>query len=133
LPGGFLVRGRIDAVYVHDDGTWEVVDYKTGREPDADDETAKMQLSIYAIAARQIWGIDAAQLKVTYFYLKSGAIRSTPATELTLDEAELVETFKVVEGGVFHPTPGSLCHWCDFLGFCKAGQARVAATPPTTV
>jgi DNA helicase-2/ATP-dependent DNA helicase PcrA len=133
LPGDFLVRGRIDAVYVYDDGTWEVVDYKTGREPDLDDETAKMQLSIYAIAARQIWGIDAAQLKVTYFYLKSGAIRSTPATELKLDEAELVEAFKVVDGRIFDPTPGSLCHWCDFLEFCKAGQAHVAATPRTTV
>jgi DNA helicase-2/ATP-dependent DNA helicase PcrA len=44
---GRIVRGRIDAVYETDDGGIEIVDYKTGRrfEPDEND-----QLGLYAEA-----------------------------------------------------------------------------------
>ncbi|HVF53945.1 MAG TPA: ATP-dependent DNA helicase [Actinomycetota bacterium] len=126
LDGGFLVRGRIDAVYRHDDGTWELVDYKTGSMPAPGDDTAAMQLSIYAIAAGRMWGIEPANLRVTYFYLKSGAIVTTPATELTLDETHLIERFRLVEAGAFEPVPGPLCYPCDFRRFCSAGQRFVA-------
>ena len=35
LPGDYLVRGRIDAVY-DDDGEWEIVDFKSGGKPDTE-------------------------------------------------------------------------------------------------
>ncbi|MGZ4130502.1 MAG: 3'-5' exonuclease, partial [Actinomycetota bacterium] len=38
---GFTIRGRIDAIYGEPEGPWEVVDYKTGRQPDAGDEIAR--------------------------------------------------------------------------------------------
>lgn len=130
LPDGFLVRGRIDAIYVHDDGTWEIVDYKTGNIPDTDDPTAKLQLAIYALAARQIWGIEPERLKLTYFYLKSGSAEPVRASDLTTSETDLLEMFKRVEAGAFEPIPSRICFSCDYLKFCHTGQKFVAAHAP---
>ncbi|MFN2388058.1 MAG: ATP-dependent helicase [Actinomycetota bacterium] len=126
LDGGYLVRGRIDAIYVHHDGSWEIVDYKTGNEPDADDPTSRLQLAIYAIAARQVWGVDLATLKLTYFYLKTGKAEPMLASELTTTEADLLDMFTRVEARAFEPTPSAICDSCDFLGFCDAGRAFTA-------
>src|SRR5256885_1806954 len=46
--GPWRIRGRIDAVYQTGYG-YDVVDYKTGREPD-DPAAAALQLAIYRIA-----------------------------------------------------------------------------------
>lgn len=127
LDGGFLVRGRIDAIYVHPDGTWELVDYKTGAEPDDDDEIADLQLAIYALAARQIWGVEPTRLKVTYLYLQTGSARTIAGADLTLLESDLIEMFKAVENQQFGPTPSHVCHSCDFLRFCDAGRRFVAS------
>lgn len=129
LEGGFLVRGRIDSVYVDGD-EWELVDYKTGREPDAEDATAAMQLAIYALAAQKIWGVPPEKLKVTYFYLKTGNAVTTRAQDLTLSEADLVAMFRKIEAGAFEPVPTPICHYCDFLRFCDAGKAYVAQDRP---
>ncbi|MBA3552696.1 MAG: ATP-dependent helicase, partial [Actinobacteria bacterium] len=53
---GFVVSGRIDAVYGLPDGPWEIVDYKTGRQPDPGDPLAGLQLDLYALACAEIWG-----------------------------------------------------------------------------
>lgn len=128
LPGGYLVRGRIDSVYVDDDGNWEIVDFKSGRKPDEGNEASKLQLAIYALAAQTVWGIDPSKIKVTYFYLRDGAEVSYAASELSVDETRLVASFEDVERGSFEPEPGRLCHSCDFLRFCEAGRKYVAAT-----
>ena len=129
LPGGLLVRGRIDAVYVHEDGTWELVDYKTGREPDAADAVARLQLAIYSLAAQEIWKVDPGRLKLTYFYLSSGRADPIPATELTTTGDDLTAMFGQVQAGRFEPRPGAICGSCDFLRFCDAGKEHVATTP----
>ncbi len=61
---GLSVTGRIDAIFEHDDGTWEVVDYKTGmREPEP------LQLAIYAKAVKEIWNRTA---QARWFLLRDG-------------------------------------------------------------
>ncbi|WP_067860109.1 ATP-dependent DNA helicase [Nocardia shimofusensis] len=48
---GVVIRGRMDAVFAEPGGRWVVVDWKTGAEPDAGDESAvAMQLAIYRLA-----------------------------------------------------------------------------------
>jgi DNA helicase II / ATP-dependent DNA helicase PcrA len=131
LGDGYLVRGRIDAVYVHPDGTWELVDYKTGREPDGSDATARLQLSIYALAAQRMWNVAPEKLRVTYFYLGTGNADPIEATDLETDEDALILLFEQVQAGVFDPHPGSLCRSCDFLRFCAAGRAHTTQTPGT--
>lgn len=126
LRGGGTVRGRIDAVYVHEDGTWELVDYKTGREPNEEDVVARLQLAIYSLAAQEIWKVDPRRLMLTYFYLASGRADATPAVELETTTEDLVAILSSVRAGRFDPSPGPACASCDFLRFCGAGKRHVS-------
>jgi len=130
LPDGLQVRGRIDAVYVHEDGTWELVDYKTGREPHESDVVARLQLAIYSLAAQEIWRVDPGRLKITYFYLGSGRADPIPATELTTTCDDLTAMFEQVQAGGFEPRPATICSSCDFLRFCDAGRRHLSGGTP---
>ena len=126
LPGGLSVGGRIDAVYVHEDGSWELVDYKTGREPEDADPFAWLQLAVYSLAAQEIWKVDPRALKLTYFYLATGRAEPISATELTTTIDDLSAMFRRVQSGRFEPRPGAICPPCDFLQFCDAGKKHLA-------
>jgi DNA helicase II / ATP-dependent DNA helicase PcrA len=50
LAEGLSIAGRIDAIFERDDGTWEIVDYKTGATaPDP------LQLAIYRKSVEEVW------------------------------------------------------------------------------
>ncbi|MER0070520.1 UvrD-helicase domain-containing protein [Corynebacterium sp. KPL2850] len=69
--GSAVVRGRMDAVFRLADGTWMVVDWKTGRPPKgADMEAAKIQLAVYAEAWRRIHGGD--KIRAAFHYVHDG-------------------------------------------------------------
>ena len=70
---GISVQGRIDAIYEREDGTWEIVDFKTGKsDPDP------LQLAIYARAVEEIWGRNA---ESSWLLLRTGAEQPAPAVE----------------------------------------------------
>jgi DNA helicase-2/ATP-dependent DNA helicase PcrA len=134
---GFVVAGRIDAVFGAPDGPWEIVDYKTGRRPSRDDAQAGLQLDLYALACTELWGKDARELTLTYFYLASGEEVSVPAGDPAEIRARSVAALEGIRQGRFEPTPGPFCRWCDFLPFCEAGRGYVRVTesdrPPAPV
>jgi DNA helicase-2/ATP-dependent DNA helicase PcrA len=76
---GTLVRGRIDAVYVADNGTLEIVDFKTGEVP----ERSFGQLQLYAEALAAL-GIAHGPVKLTFAYLRTGAEESETYTPVGL-------------------------------------------------
>ena len=57
--GPHLVRGRVDRVDRLPSGEYELIDYKTGRPKSAEQLANDVQLSLYAIAAREAWGLEA--------------------------------------------------------------------------
>ncbi len=122
---GFVVGGRIDAVFGTPEGPCEVVDYKTGRRPAEDDPLAWLQLDLYALACMEVWGKRPEDLKLTYFYLASGEEASRPAGDPAETRARVTEALRRIAAREFTPTPGEFCHWCDFLSFCDAGRAHV--------
>jgi DNA helicase-2/ATP-dependent DNA helicase PcrA len=67
---GIVVRGVIDAVYRNDDGSWEVVDWKTNRTHNAD----PMQLAIYRIAWAQRQGIGPEQVSAAFVYVADAQV-----------------------------------------------------------
>ena len=70
---GFAVSGRIDAVFgASVEGPWEIVDWKTGRRPAADDPLAGLQLELYGLACVEVWGKRPEDLTLTYLYLADG-------------------------------------------------------------
>jgi DNA helicase-2/ATP-dependent DNA helicase PcrA len=122
--GGFMVRGRIDAVYGTDGGPWEIVDYKTGRRPDGD-PLSRIQLDLYALACVDVWGKRPEDLTLTYLYLATGEEESFPASEPGAIRDRVAGWLSAIGSAQFEPTPGQHCRWCDFLSFCEPGRTFV--------
>lgn len=127
--GDTRIRGRIDAVYEPEPGTWEIVDYKSGRA--SDDEALDVQLQAYALAA-----VDGAiatdvpdRLTVTFAFFGGDeyAERSFSADDAWLASARrrIEGLVAIIDDEAFEPSPSEQCHRCDFLAFCEAGQAYV--------
>ncbi len=68
---GRVVRGRIDAVYREGEGasaTYEIVDWKTGREHTAD----PLQLAVYRLAWAEQQGVPLDAVTATFLYVRTG-------------------------------------------------------------
>jgi DNA helicase-2/ATP-dependent DNA helicase PcrA len=124
---GFAVSGRIDAVFGESvEAPWEIVDWKTGRRPDADDPLAGLQLDLYGLACIEVWGKRAEDLTLTYLYLAGGEEVSHPMDDPDEVRVRVSESLRGIGAGAFDPMPGAWCHHCDFLSFCEAGRAWTA-------
>jgi DNA helicase-2/ATP-dependent DNA helicase PcrA len=122
-----VVSGRIDAVYGTPDGPWEVVDYKTGRKPEAEDPLAGLQLDLYALACVDVFRKRPQDLTLTYLYLSSGEEVTRPAGDPERTRERVIAAIQGMAAGKFGPAPSQHCRWCDFLAFCDAGKAHVEA------
>ncbi|MFM8999682.1 MAG: ATP-dependent DNA helicase [Actinomycetota bacterium] len=131
--GRFTVSGRIDAIFGAPDGAWEVVDWKTGKRPDADDPTARMQLDLYALACIDVWRKRPEDLTLTYVYLRTGEAVTHPVEDATAIRARVEAELAQIETGRFDPVVGPQCRWCDFRTFCEAGRTYLAAEGTATV
>ncbi|MEU7470353.1 ATP-dependent DNA helicase [Streptomyces sp. NPDC044984] len=70
---GRVVRGRIDAVYRKDDGdgtTYEIVDWKTGRDRTAD----PLQLAVYRLAWAEQQGVPPETVTAAFLYVRTGEV-----------------------------------------------------------
>lgn len=118
---GVTVSGQIDRLDRHDDGSWEVIDYKTNRKlPPRSRVDANLQLSIYHLAAREVWGVEPARL--TLYFLLPGQPMSTSRTQRQLDETRrrILTVAERIDQELFEPRPNPLCGWCSFRGICPA-------------
>jgi len=123
---GTRIRGRIDAVFIPEPGTWEVVDYKSGRP--SDDPTALVQLQAYAVAALDgaVAGGRPERLTVTFAFLGADPVveRRHEVDEgwLAAARTRLSELATMAQRDVFPATPGPGCRRCDFTMFCEPGR-----------
>ena len=91
--GSKRVTGKIDAVFENPDGTWTVVDWKTGKVPTkAELPALALQLAEYRLAWAEIQTkktgshVDPSQLQAVFFYVREGF---TLAPDKLLDKEEL--------------------------------------------
>ncbi|HET9093745.1 MAG TPA: PD-(D/E)XK nuclease family protein, partial [Solirubrobacteraceae bacterium] len=121
--GPHLVRGRVDRVDRLPSGEYELIDYKTGRPRTAEQLIGDVQLSLYAIAAREAWGLEAT--RGAYHYLLDDvkvAVSGDP------DRAEWIRGVAIdVADGIraqeFEPTPSpGTCRLCDYRLVCPAAE-----------
>jgi DNA helicase-2/ATP-dependent DNA helicase PcrA len=87
VVGGIVLRGRIDAVFQAPDGSYDVVDWKTGTPP-ADVGPAAVQLAAYRLAWAALAGVPVDQVRAAFVYVRDG--RTIRPADL-LDEAGLAE------------------------------------------
>jgi DNA helicase II / ATP-dependent DNA helicase PcrA len=76
LIGGRLVRGRIDAVFADDPGgRYDVVDWKTGRQPasPAEKQAVAVQLAAYRLAWAALAGAPVSAVRAAFYYVRDDA------------------------------------------------------------
>ena len=82
------------------DGGYELIDYKTGRPKTAAQLREDVQLSLYAVGAREAWQLEAAQQ--AYYYVLDD--EKVPVERAEEDRDWITDTVLEVADG--HPGPG---------------------------
>ncbi len=121
--GPHHVRGRVDRVDALADGSYELIDYKTGHARTAAELRDDIQLSLYAIAAREAWQLESA--RQSYYYLLDDRRVAVPRAEG--GEEWVREAVLAVGEGIlaqdFEPTPSpAVCALCDYRIVCPVAE-----------
>jgi RecB family exonuclease len=117
-----VVRGSIDRIDRLASGGIEVIDYKTGRPSSQKGVDESLQLSIYALACRDVLGLGTPE-RVTLYFTESSTRMSTSRSDEALDaaRADLLARAARLRSGDFAATPTSkICGWCDYRAMCPA-------------
>ncbi len=124
--GPHLLRGRVDRVDKLPDGEYELIDYKTGRPKSAAQLADDVQLSLYAVGAREAWSLEAS--RQAYYYLLDDEKVAVPVAPGDADRSEWIRevAMEVAEGILaqgFEPTPSfAACSVCDYRLVCPAAE-----------
>jgi DNA helicase-2/ATP-dependent DNA helicase PcrA len=101
--GRVVVRGRMDAVFRADDGSFEVVDWKTGRPPSGPAaEAAAVQLAAYRLAWAELAGVPVSRVRAGFHYV-ADAVTVRPTDLLDADQLAALVTGLPVAA---RPVPG---------------------------
>ncbi|TMK78476.1 MAG: PD-(D/E)XK nuclease family protein [Actinobacteria bacterium] len=116
---GVAMNGVIDRMDRIPGGGYEIIDYKTNRRlPPKAVVDRDLQLSIYFLAAKEIWGIEPERL--TLYFLLPGERMTTFRTSADVDDLRrrIATVAERIEAGKFEPRQNPLCDWCDFQRQC---------------
>lgn len=125
--GNHLLHGRIDRLDKLDDGTLEIVDYKTGKTKEKLTSDDKEQLLIYQIAAQSLpeFRNQGEVSKLTFYYLNDNVKTSFIGGEKELEKLKnkLSKTLEGIQSRNFTPRPNKFtCGYCDFKEICEYRQ-----------
>jgi DNA helicase-2/ATP-dependent DNA helicase PcrA len=122
--GPHLLRGRVDRVDLLPGGEYELIDYKTGRPKSAAQLADDVQLSLYAVGAREAWRLDAS--RQAYYYVLDDEKVAVPLDDGDRSEWIREVATEVAEGILsqgFEPTPSfAACSMCDYRLMCPAAE-----------
>ena len=125
---GVTIKGRIDAIYGAPDGPWEVVDYKTGRPPADEDPLAACSSTCTRSRASTSGASGPRSCRLTYLYLATDEERSHGVDDVEAGSGRASRSgSRGSRRRRSRRRRDPQCRWCDFLAFCDAGKAWVAA------
>ncbi|MGO8785951.1 MAG: ATP-dependent helicase [Terriglobia bacterium] len=120
--GDVVLEGRIDQINPLTDRSVELIDYKTGRPPSQKDADKSLQLSVYALAARDQMHLNPTRL--TFYSLTNNEPVRTVRTPKNLDlvVSEIRDVAAQIRKQSFPPKPGFACKYCDYVLICPAHE-----------
>jgi DNA helicase-2/ATP-dependent DNA helicase PcrA len=126
LENNVIVKGRIDQINSLGRKDVEIVDYKTGK-PRKDSEAKKdLQLSIYAIAVKEILELN--PVRLVFHYLQNNERQETTRDAKQLAEAQAIvqQAAAEIRAGEFTAKPGFHCRSCSYQPICPAHEEALA-------
>jgi DNA helicase-2/ATP-dependent DNA helicase PcrA len=120
--GDSTIAGRIDRMDRAGNDCVALVDYKTGKPKDDDDAKKSLQLSIYALAAKEKWGYQVNQ--VSFYNLDGNQLILTTRDASQLEQAKrkVEEVAAKIKEGNFEPKVGYHCGFCVYRSLCPAKE-----------
>ena len=124
--GPAKLSGRVDRIDRTGPDTVAIVDYKTGKPKLQEDADESLQLSLYALAARETWGKRADRL--IFHNLENSTTISTTRLEGELEAAKsrVQDASDGIAAGRFAPKVGYHCAYCPYRNLCPATEKMVA-------
>jgi len=125
--GPAKLRGRVDRIDSTGSDTVAIVDYKTGKPKTQEDADESLQLSLYALAAKETLGKRADRL--IFHNLENNAAICTARNDAQLEEARLrvEKASDAIAKGKFEAKAGYHCSFCPYRYLCPATEKVVAA------
>jgi DNA helicase-2/ATP-dependent DNA helicase PcrA len=120
LENNVILTGRMDQVNSLGRKDVEIVDYKTGKPKKDADARKDLQLSIYALAAKEIFEWN--PVRLVFHYLQNNQRQETTRDAKQIADAESVvqETAADIRAGNFTAKPNFFCRSCAYKPICPA-------------
>jgi len=125
--GPHHLRGRVDRVDRLADGSgerYELIDYKTSRPKSPEQLADDVQLSLYALAAREAWELESS--RQAYYYVLDDLKVPVPRSDRDAESVKdiVLEVGDGILAQEFEPTPSqAACSICDYRIVCPAAEA----------
>jgi len=127
LENNVIITGRMDQVNSLGRNDVEIVDYKTGRPKKESLAKKDLQLSLYALAAREIFEWN--PVRLVFHYLQDNVVQVTTRDTKQLKEVQSIvqEAAADIRAGQFppHPMP-SVCRSCAYKPICPAHEEELS-------
>jgi len=122
LENDVILVGRMDQVNRLGRNEVEIVDYKTGKPRLEADARKALQLSIYALAAREIFEWN--PVRLVFHYLQNNSTQVTARDSKQLDDAQNIvqECAADIRAKHFPANPGFSCRGCAYKLICPAHE-----------
>jgi len=122
LENNVILTGRMDQVNSLGGRDVEIVDYKTGKPKKNADARKDLQLSIYALAAKEIFEWN--PVRLVFHYLQNNQRQETTRDAKQIAEAEstVQEAAANIRAGNFPAKPNFFCRSCAYKPICPAHE-----------
>jgi RecB family exonuclease len=127
LENNVIINGRIDQINSLGRNDVEIIDYKTGVPRKDSDAKKDLQLSIYAIAAKEILELN--PVRLAFYYLQEGKQQETTREAKQLNQAQKIiqETAADIRAAAFKPKRHfATCRSCAYQPICPAFEESLS-------
>ena len=119
LDENLTFGGKIDRIDRAPDEKYVVIDYKTGKPKDVKKIATNIQMNMYAVGAKSVYGVLPAKAMQLYVPDLKEVGFGVEAGQVDKERDRIVGVAKAALRGEFTPTPSSkACHGCSYLDIC---------------